>query len=191
MIELEGVSPYSQSRMHRLPKLEKESEDARDARTWREKGHYDADNNLVIPAMGLKQALDAVAKYLSERIPGKGQATYSKHFRSGVLVFHDLPVYKDGKPVHRDDMYECGINANADGVRGSGKRVWRRFPQISHPWTAKGSIAVTDYTIEADLLERYLQDVGRFIGLGRFRPENGGSNGRFDVIKFNIQEGLV
>ena len=32
-----GISPYSQSRMHDLPRLEKESWDLWEVRTWREK----------------------------------------------------------------------------------------------------------------------------------------------------------
>jgi len=207
---IEGMAPYSQSRMHQLPQLEKESAADYDVRTWLDKATF-VDGQMHIPHMAVKQALDAVARYLSEKIKGKGNATYSKHFRSGVLLFDPLPltsgglpilrdgtplVAKDGSPVMDDEgqpalvhfIQPCVINANADGVRGSGKRVMRRFPQIYPPWEAVGSLHVADYVITPELLARYLEAAGQFIGLGRFRPENGGSNGRFKVTRFDCKE---
>ncbi len=187
-ILLEGITPYSQSRMHRTPGLEKEKADEYDERTWLEKAHWDAEGHLYVPAMSVKMALDAVAAYLGEKIPGRGNHTYSKHLRSGVLVLNNLPVFVNGQPVTRENVLQVGINAHSDGKRGSGKRVWRRFPQINPPWSARGSIMVVDHTVDPGLLQRYLSDAGNYIGIGRFRPENGGINGRFVVRSFNVEE---
>ena len=63
-VQLESLAPYSQSRKHDTPKLEKEAADAHEARTWREKCSTDENGEIVIPAMAFKQALDAVAKRL-------------------------------------------------------------------------------------------------------------------------------
>lgn len=87
---LESVSPYSQSRQHEIPKEPKELNDTHEERTWREKGHYNADGHMVIPAMSFKNCLAEAAQYLSLQIPGKGKATYTKNFQAGVLVFEDL-----------------------------------------------------------------------------------------------------
>src|SRR5690606_30989192 len=105
-------------RLHRTEKLNKETHDDYEVRTWREKSNYDEDGIVFIPAMAFKQAVDSAAKMLSTQIPGKGKSTYTKHFLSGCLCTENLSI-----GVHKDDMPPITINANSDGVRGSGKRV--------------------------------------------------------------------
>lgn len=183
-VELESNIPYSQSRMHDAPKLDKEAADAYEARTWREKTSTASDGRtIVIPAMAFKQALDAVAKRLGDQIPGKGKATYTKHFKGGVFCQED--VLLDG--WFKDTVPSITINANSDGVRGSGKRVKRIFPIISH-WSAVATFAILDDTVTPAVFERHLIEAGRFIGIGRYRPENGGMNGRFTPTKFTYQD---
>ena len=36
------------------------------------------------------------------------------------------------------------------------------------------------YEVSKEVFEKHLKDAGRFIGLGRFRPRNNGTYGRFD-----------
>lgn len=182
-VEIESVSPYSQSRMHDEPKLPKERPDDYEVRTWREKCNYDADGTIVIPAMALKQALDTVAKRLGEQIPGKGKSTFTKHFVGGVLCESDVRL----EGWNKDTVPSVTINANSDGVRGSGKRVKRTFPVVSN-WKATATFAVLDDVITKDVFERFFLECGRFTGVGRFRPENGGMNGRFRPVKFTWSE---
>lgn len=178
-VTLESAAPYSQSRMHDAPKLDKETHDAYDRRTWREKATYDTAGIVHIPAMGFKQSLDRAAKVLGEQIPGKGKNTYSKFFTSGVLCTGDVSL-----GVHKDEVASQTINANADGVRGSGKRVKRTFPVIPS-WKSTAEFIILDDTITPDVFERTLTTAGQIVGVGRFRPENGGLNGRFKPVKFD------
>ncbi len=181
-VTLKSITPYSQSRMHDTPKLDRETADAYEQRTWREKTTVDADGQICIPAMSFKQALDSVAKVLGMQIPGKGKSTYSKHFRAGVICEADVAL-----GVCKDDVAPVTINANADGVRGSGKRVKRTFPVLPQ-WEGIARFAIFDDTITKDVFERHLVEAGRFVGIGRFRPENGGLNGRFAPVKFEWAE---
>lgn len=177
-VTMESITPYSASRQHDTPLNEKEDRGAWEARTWREKLNVDDRGMAVIPAMAFKQALDKCAKVLSIQVPGKGKATYTKHFLSGVLCEADVPL-----GIHKDDVASVTINANADGVRGSGKRVKRTFPQIPR-WTGKARFIVLDDAITKEVFERVMKESGQFVGVGRFRPENGGLNGRFKVTSF-------
>lgn len=182
IVELESMSPYSQSRQHAVPKLDKETHEAYEQRTWREKCSTNANGEIVIPAMGFKQCLDTVAKRLGDQIPGKGKATYTKHFVGGVLCESDVAIgYK------KDDVPGITINANSDGVRGSGKRVQRTFPQVPN-WKGTATFAILDDTVTPKIFERHLTEAGRFIGVGRFRPEKGGLNGRFRPVKFTYKQ---
>ena len=72
-VNLKSVSPYSQSRAHEEPTLNKETAEAKDLRTWREKMHADEEGNVFIPCMSFKQALDKTAKNLGMQIPGRGK----------------------------------------------------------------------------------------------------------------------
>jgi len=174
---LKSVTPVSLSRLHDTPKIEKERPDEYEARTWREKSRYDEKGLAYIPGIAFKMALDSAAKFLSLQIPGKGKATFTKHFLSGVICADNMSL-----GVTRDDMQSVTINANADGVRGSGKRVKRTFP-IVPKWAGELSFYVLDDTIPKDVFERVLKESGRFIGVGQYRPQQGGTNGRFDVEK--------
>lgn len=173
---LKSVSPYSQSRQHDTPHLEKEGHDDYERRTWREKAHYNEETReLFIPPMAFKMCVDETAKYLGLQIPGKGKATYAKHFLSGTLVMDQLPL-----GITVDAVDGEWINANSDGVRGSGKRVKRCFPVVPS-WSGSLDFYILDDTITPKVFEHVLGEAGRFKGIGRFRPANGGFYGRFEV----------
>lgn len=176
---LRSVSAYSQSRSyaHDVEKLPKETADAYEMRTWRNKCHTTKDGHIFIPPMSFKMGLDTAAKMLGRKIPGKASATYSKFFLSGVLVING-PVL----PLTMDEVGCDRIFANADGVRGSGKRVWRLFPRIDE-WEAKVEYHVLADEITPELFEDHLRQAGDFVGIGRFRPQNGGFYGRYQVEK--------
>lgn len=177
-VRLESLSPYSQSRMHDTPKMDREGADAYEQRTWREKCTVNADGIVCVPAMAFKQMLDASAKLLGIQIPGKGKSTFSKHFRAGVICESDVAL-----GVKKEKVEAVTINANADGIRGSGKRVKRTFPLIPQ-WQGTARFVIFDDTITREMFERHLTEAGRFVGIGRFRPENGGLYGRFRPVKF-------
>ena len=172
---LKSISPYSPSRFHDSPKLDREAPDAYDLRTWKEHGHYTKDGNMFSPPMGFKYGLDRAAQMLGIKVKGKGQSTYSKFFVSGVMCIEG-PVL----PITRETV-ECEkIYAHANGKRGSGTRVWRRFPKISE-WSAYVQFHVLANEIEEDMFREHLVQAGSFVGIGRFRPENGGYFGRYSV----------
>jgi len=177
-VRLRSVSPYSQGKHYEVPKLDKESAADYEARTWRERLHYDESGEVFIPPMAFKNCLAEAAKYLSVRIPGKGKATYTKHFESGVLVVD--PVYLGMK---KDDVQGIWLFVPSDGKRGSGSRVNKCFPVIPH-WEATVVFHVLDETITKDVFRKHLEEAGKFIGIGVFRPRRNGYYGRFEIVEF-------
>jgi hypothetical protein len=173
---LRGTADYSCSRAHRTDKLDKETADDFEKRTWREKAHHDAQGQIYIPPMAFKQALDKAASRLGMKIPGKRNATYTKHFLAGVLCLDPAPL-----GVRKDEVKGEWVYCNADGVRGSGKRVWRCFPVIPAGWRAAVQFQILDDTITPDVFQQHLEEAGALVGVGRFRPERGGFHGRFTV----------
>tara|TARA_R110000796_G_scaffold46566_5_gene112542 strand:- start:7766 stop:8329 length:564 start_codon:yes stop_codon:yes gene_type:complete len=176
ILTLESAAPLTQSRKHNTEFEDGEKHDAYEKRTWRNKAHQDEGGNIYIPGISLKFALDAAAKGKGLKIKGKGQRTYTKLFVSGIIVEHIIPT---GKTV--DDLKQQWFLANADGVRGSGKRVDRCVPRLDS-WAGQVTVYVANDEIENNIFEDHIDYAGKFVGMGQYRPENGGCNGRFDVI---------
>lgn len=176
-VSLKSISPYSQSRAHEAEKLNRETADEYEKRTWREKCHYTPKGHVRIPGMSFKQGLDTASKMLGLQIPGKGRATYSKFFTSGVLCIDDLQL-----PEKVEDVRAERVHCHANGKRGSGSRVWRYFPMIDR-WSGVVPFHVLADEITNDVFEQTLRQAGNFVGIGRFRPENGGTLGRYTVEK--------
>jgi hypothetical protein len=175
-IELESAAPLMQSRMHQTPKKERENANDYEERTWKQRAHVDKQGRVFIPGAAFKKALQDAAKFLNIQIPGKGKNTYTKHFKSGVLVFDNVITGKTEK-----DIVCVPINCNSDGVSGSGKRVLRMFPALDS-WSGTLTVHVIDDTITERVFEEVIVAAGQFMGVGSFRPQNGNNCGRFHVI---------
>lgn len=176
-MELQSVSPYSQSKHHSTPYLEKEGYDAHELRTWRERQHYDhATGEVYIPPMAIKNCLAEAAKFLSIKIPGKRNNTYTKHVEAGTMVITPIPL-----GVHKDQVPGEEFFVPSNGVRGGGTRVLKTFPRIDS-WKGTCEVVVTDQTVTKAVLYRVACEAGNLIGIGRFRPRNNGFYGRFRVV---------
>jgi len=176
---LQSITPYSPTRAHETPKFDKELDCDYEERTWREKAHVTDTGEVYIPPMALKMCLDASAKFMGLKIPGKKNCTWTKHFASGVLV--TTPALLG---VKNDDLTKARYHCHVDGVRGSGKRVWRLFPEVN-AWKAQVTFHVLDDIITERVFSDTLTHAGCFIGVGRFRPVNGGFFGRFKVLSID------
>lgn len=178
-IGLEGTSPYSQSRHYVVDKLEKEGPDAYEQRTWRNRMHVTEDGYVFVPSTAFKNCLAEAAKFLSMQIPGKGKATYTKHFEAGIMVIDPVVL-----PMKAEDVKGEQLFVPPSGRRGDGKRVNKTFPFIPQGWKGEVTVYVVDETITANVLRQHMEEAGRLIGIGRFRPRNNGFYGRFDVTSF-------
>lgn len=175
-VQLKSVSPYSQSRKIQSERMDRETADDFEKRTWRERIHADADGMVFIPPMAFKNCISECAKFRSEQIPGKGKSTYTKHFEAGILVMDPLYI-----GVRAEDMQGEWLYVPSDGRRGGAKRVNRCFPFVPK-WEGSVTFHILDDAITKDVFERHIVEAGRFIGLGRFRPRNNGYYGRFEVV---------
>lgn len=182
-VHLRGCSAYGQSKALTTPKERQETHDDHESRVWRERLHVGKDGCVAIPPMSIKFALTAAAKSLGLKIPGKGKSTYTKIFESGVLItdWISLGVKPDDVPAER-------LFLNSDGVRGSGKRVFRNMPRIEEGWEAEVTIYVLNSLIDEKILREHLEYAGMFVGIGFFRPERGGYWGRFTVEELTKQK---
>jgi hypothetical protein len=180
IVKIKGKSPLSQSRQHRTEYLDGESHEDYENRTWREKSNYDENGMVYVPAMAFKQAMDLAAKRLAIPDPDNKRANMTKFFVSDVCCEDNMSI-----GIHKDNMPQKWINANVDGVRGSGKRVPRSFPQTP-VWEGIATFLITEPKITHEMFERVIRAAGQSIGVGQFRPANGGLNGKWTVVSIEF-----
>jgi len=173
--KLKSVTPYSSSRFHNTPKPDKVSHDEHEQKTWREKCHFDSTGAVFIPPMAFKKSIEEAAAFRGEKIKGKGNATWSKHFKAGILVSDPLFVGAN-KDTIEGETFLCDAQGRANGT----SRVLRTFPVVRQ-WSGNLTVYVLDDTIDKATFEKTIKEAGMFIGVGRFRPRNGGFYGRFSV----------
>jgi len=185
---LEGTAPIAFGAPITTKKNTGENHDAFEERTWRERMHQDADGLVFITPMALKNCLSKVAQFLGETVPGKGKATYTRHFVTGVMVAEPMPLMNGGgKRVKAADVKPNRLFVPSDGKRGGGTRVWKNFPVIPQ-WSTTATIYVRDPLLvdKPEKVQEYLEHAGKFIGLGSLRMENNGYFGGFKVTSFEV-----
>lgn len=180
---LESASPYSQSQIYRTPRETGEPADAHENRCRLEMLHVDeASGHVIIPRAVIKNMLVDTAKFLAESVPGKGKATWTKHFEAGLFVMNaiDLGITPEQVEWHR-------LFLNADGRKGGGTRVWKLCSRI-FPWQGSVRVTLADPQLQQNpnKVAEYFAYGGDFVGIGRWRPRKGGENGRFKLTNFEI-----
>jgi hypothetical protein len=179
IFSLASASPYFQSRNYEMEEKRDRKEDANDfeKRTWRLRTHVNSDGQVIIPAEAFQFSIRDASAYLGERIPGKGQRTWTKHFASGILVPDDIVL-----PERRETIAGIWLSLNPQGKRGGGSRVQKCMPVIQQ-WAGDLRVIVLDDLITEEVLRRTVEHAGAFIGIGQNRPQNGGRHGRFQVVE--------
>lgn len=183
LIQIEGLTAYSPSKHIEENLLKGESKDGHEKRRWREKAHVTEDGEVYIPGVSFKLALDETAQLLNEKIPGKGNQTYSLQFASGTVAMSDVSL-----GVNIADVKPVEIFAHANGKRGPGTRVPRFFPYIPK-WRGELHMRIFNDSIPEEVFERFFKQAGLLAGIGRGRPitKSPSGNGRFRPLSFNWQ----
>ena len=177
-VTLKSVSAYSQSAPIQSKRMPNEAYDDMEERTWRERMHVTEDGFVYIPAMAIKNSLAAAGKWLGRSIPGKGKSTYAKRLEAGVMVIEDVKLNIRVENVKGNKLF-----VPSDGIRGSGKRVFKTFPLIPS-WEGVVEFTILDDIVTKEVFKEHLEQAGMFIGIGCFRPQSNGTFGRYTIEKF-------
>ena len=184
-VELTSASPI----LYNKPIIsKKEAGDAHEKfedKTWKERLHFDPTTKEVyIPGRALSNTLVECARFLSESVPGKGKATYTKHFEAGISIPENIQLGIDESAVSYLPMF-----VPSDGKKGGSSRVWKKFPVITE-WTGKARIIIIDPILidRSEKVIEYLDKAGKFVGLLAMRPRKGGEYGRFLVKSYKEVE---
>lgn len=182
-ITIEGITPYSSSRPPGEEREASESWEVFEARVWRRKCYAttEDDNGIVyIPGSAFKLCLDEATQNLNEKIPGKGNQTYTGVIRMGIAPISDLSL-----GIRRGDLRAEKVYCHSNGKRMPGGRVNRLFPMINK-WGGTITMRVFNDSLTAAKFEEFFAKAGLIAGVGRGRPSTGCpmGNGRFKPTKF-------
>src|SRR5208282_1543496 len=172
-IKVQGITPYSSSRAlsEEDGKQKGETWEDFEARVWQKKAHTERNKAgqqiLYIPGTAFKLSLDEAVQNLNEKIPGKGNQTFTKIVKMGIYAAGNMSLGVPLEKVHCEKVY-----CNAGGVRGVGTRVMRWFPMV-HEWGGEITLRIFNDSLTKEKFEEFFTKAGLLAGVGRGRPSTG------------------
>lgn len=155
---------------------------------WQESMYVTPDGYLCQPASHIEGALVKAAA--SFGIKGGGRKTWKEPFRAYCYVLPDNVVHlRDGQPVQApgpDLLHSPTPHLSIDVRRVTINRaaVARSRLMIAEGWALAFTIEVHDEQVQPDIVQRVLEEAGRAVGIGDFRPRYG----RFSIEAFDLQQ---
>jgi len=135
-----------------------------------ERGAYRLQSGeLYQPAEHIERAMFGGAKF--HKIGRKSAASLVP---AGIFV-------KERQLPHGSREYE--IDSRRVVIRATGNAVVRHRPRLDS-WKLSFHLEVDESIFKKDLVLAILQDAGRKVGIGDYRPQRGGPFGRFIVTEF-------
>ena len=135
-----------------------------------DKLYVDGNGKPYVPATYIRNCLIEAGKNV--KVQGKGKSTYSKLLGSTVIVSPDALVIKGAWEAYTI----TAVNPMTHG------RMSVTRPKFNE-WSLNFTLVTTD-DISEDKLAAVLEEAGRFVGIGDWRPQKKGMFGKFLVTKF-------
>ncbi len=102
---------------------------------------------------------------------------------AGCIVTDDELILCDAKgKACKDDDFE--VDSRPVVIPATKGRIMRHRPRFDN-WSLMVTMEIDTEVIPSELIHQLLEEGGRRLGLGDFRPEKGGSFGRFAIVSWN------
>ena len=131
--------------------------------------YYDKENGIHIPGANIKSCIVDAAKLNKLGVEVK---------RSLIVIDETVPLQYEG-PKTPDGLLEDSRFVLAKSVVVGQSRLMRHRPRFPAGWKLSVIVEVDDTRINLDELKNIMSNAGRYIGLGDWRPNKGGTYGRF------------
>lgn len=100
---------------------------------------------------------------------------------SAVFVVEEhITICSDGRPVE-----DFEVDSRPVTIPSTKGRIMRHRPRFD-AWDMAFHLEVDPSKLPEELVHQLLEEAGRSIGIGDFRPARGGSFGRFAIIKWDL-----
>jgi hypothetical protein len=130
------------------------------------------DEELYIPGKNIHAMLICAALY--SKAVGKGRASLQKTYKSAGWVTTDVC------PLGQHDYEILSARVVNPATKGA---VMRYRPELKH-WDLWFDIEWYPDQIPTEQIKKVIEDAGRLVGLGDWRPACGGYRGRYVVSEF-------
>ena len=134
------------------------------------------EDQICIPNVYLKNCLMEASKQF--KIIGKNKSTYSKIVASTVDVSPDMIKLKSGK-------YTV-FRISAVNPMTKGRMITER-PKFDK-WGCEFEIILNDPAVPASVMNEILEQAGKYVGIGDWRPEKKGMFGKFMITSFKTEK---
>lgn len=139
------------------------------------------DGTLAGPAVGLRKSW--IVATATARLKA-GRASFAKILPGTVFISPEdlIQIKRNGRPLTEWD--EIDIRRAVPPGQGA---VLRARPRINLPWEADFEIIVDDQILSEDairLLPQIISRAGVVVGWMEYRPEKGGTFGRYELVRF-------
>ena len=134
------------------------------------------DKQPTIPASAIRACVETAARKNKQG----GQV------REGLIVLETFFTYDTDK--YGTTLDELAIRTQyTTGVRVGQSRILRTRAMFDIPWSCAFTADADEELVDQAQLESWLDIAGRRIGLGDWRPEKSGTNGRFMVVSIDSE----
>lgn len=138
---------------------------------WMGSLYHDETLGPYMPTVNIKSAMVGGAK-----LSRLGSA-----FKRACLILDDKAKLNYPGPRKPGAMWDDGRFTDARSVVVSQSRLMRYRPKFDTWETESFDILYDPETLDRDQVVRALETAGKLIGIGDYRPDKGGTFGRFDV----------
>ena len=185
IVEIEGVTPYMQHRMDdvKLEQWEKnrkliiERDDVGQADQIRAEFHsYNDGENFFMPADHIRGALIGAGAMVKSKV-GNSRKSMKNIVAGMFFVFPEKIDLPEFTTIDKRSAVNKNIKARVISVR----------PRWDE-WNVSFELHVDNDTITEDTIIEIIENAGKFIGIGSFRPTNNGMFGRFKLNTFKLIE---
>lgn len=129
------------------------------------------DKQPAIPPSAIRACIETAARKQKQG----GQV------REGLIVMETTFLYDQDK--YGSSLEELGKTTQyTTGVRVGTSRILRTRAMFEVPWSCVFKLDADEELVDRTQLESWLDIAGRRIGLGDWRPEKSGTNGRFELV---------
>lgn len=103
---------------------------------------------------------------------------------AAVLTLDDRIHILDKDGARRSDFE---VDSRPVVIPATKGRIMRHRPRWDE-WSAQFSLDIDPEVLPVDLIHQLLEEGGRRVGIGDFRPEKRGPFGRFEVVKWEVAQ---
>lgn len=187
-VTIKGTAPLLQHRFGQAAITEAQSVKKRTgemdySEEWRDTVYADEDGWLYEPATHLESAMIKAA--VSFKIKGRRGKTYKDLVKAAVYVEPEMIPLNVQIPENPTSNPLEPFYVDIRPVIISRARVLRARGALAKGWELIFTISVIDDQLASTVLKEILDEAGRAVGIGDYRPRFG----RFITTRFEVQDG--